>query len=786
MSEPNVWMVTFSPESRASLIYRQNPPLSSPFLLDGLRKTIIFPLMTAFGNSMMTRLRMLIERLWASWLRDSHNLSVLFLSLVPLLLVFMYISRYSAIYPSADEWLSPTEMAFDIKNGTFSAGDILEPANGVHRAVTYHAVLYLLVQFTDWDTQLAAYILLLLGLLRLGMLVLLFAEMLPRQLALVLLPFSALILAVDQGSVWLTGIFMVWQFVSLFSLAAMLVLKRAKPGWIPLVGAALLCGLATSSQGTGWFVSYPVALVTLWMFGYRKPGHFIFWIAAAIIALRLYTLGLSVESGQTDVAIISKIANIDHLVMWIAAFLGNPFTTQFDRILPIYVGALGLVFIILNLFYLWRHEDNWRRVNVWIAIAGIGLSAAGATFLGQYQKDLIVNSEDQLARLVSVAAPERYSLSAAHFWIGLIALMALVYWHHNRSGWRRMVVIGNTVFLLLLGGLYIRETTWHLQFVAILTEQTIADSVEANFEDCIQQVALTRDPCWPDTGEFDFLFDQNYKLAYYGLAQHQGHELIPVLPPTYRSDSPLIVDTPAIWMNAYLRRWYLADADEARLFHIAPPSDTINKLADPLTDHAPDYANDTPARLAAFIEGSQTVWYLRTDETQANEAIFAGILADLDYLPTVIPSSDFRYNTHLTLIRFDRPPELLEEAVPFGDAIQLATWQLINDMPASPACQPLTLQTWWQTSETLTNNYQIQVTFTGEDGGVISESTSGLTPVPTPFWELDQLYLDERTFFIACELAPGRYELAVQITNTATGSASAVHILRDWSLPAAE
>jgi hypothetical protein len=291
---------------------------------------------------------MLFERI-KTWLRDSHNLAALMLSLMPLVLICLYVVRYSVSYPDADDWVGPVDMAYDIKNGTFSAADIVEPTRGIHRAATYHVVLYLLVQLTDWNTHLVAYIMLLLGLLRLGILAMLFAETLPRRLFVVLLPFSALILAVDQTNGWHTGIFMVWHFVSLFALAAVLVLKKAKPGWPALLGAAVLCGLATSSQGTGWFVSYPVLLVTLWMFGYRRPGYFVFWIVVSLVALRLYTLGLPGESGQTDVSIINKAANIHHLLMWITAFLGNPFTTLLDRSLPFVVGSLGLIVMALNL-----------------------------------------------------------------------------------------------------------------------------------------------------------------------------------------------------------------------------------------------------------------------------------------------------------------------------------------------------------------------------------------------------------------------------------------------------
>jgi hypothetical protein len=124
----------------------------------------------------------------------------------------------------------------------------------------------------------------------------------------------------------------------------------------------------------------------------------------------------------------------------------------------------------------------------------------------------------------------------------------------------------------------------------------------------------------------------------------------------------------------------------------------------------------------------------------------------------------------------------LDESVQFGDAIHLVAWQIRGEAVESPACQPLTVQTWWRASDALTRPYQILVTFSAEDGTNISESAGGLTPVPTPFWEPGQLYLDERTFFVACDLPPGDYELALQISDAETSEPLPSRILRDWSL----
>ena len=376
------------------------------------------------------------------------------------------------------------------------------------------------------------------------------------------------------------------------------------------------------------------------------------------------------------------------------------------------------------------------------------------------------------------ATLQRYSLITASLWMAVIGTSIIVTQNlrqenHPYKGW---IYAGGAAFLAVLGGLYLAGNIWAAQRIAVEFNHPIGGNSPRSEEECVNWYALHRDEsCLLEL--VGFLDETDvYKLAVYGLASFRNHEMIPVLPPTYRSGSPLILDTPSPWMNAYLRRWYLGDVTEAEIFHIAPANEAIAELKAPLDDWAFDYSPETADQLTTFVESSQTVWYLRTREVQHNEAEFTAIMADLGYLPTVIPSADFRYNTELTLIRYEQEPQLLDDPLEWENSLRLVAWTALADDLDALVCQPITLQSWWTGAEVLPNNYALNAVLIEANGTVISESQSALTPVPSQFWEPEQLYLDERSFFVPCELPPGEYELVLRVNDSPEVS------LRAWSL----
>jgi hypothetical protein len=162
-------------------------------------------------------------------------------------------------------------------------------------------------------------------------------------------------------------------------------------------------------------------------------------------------------------------------------------------------------------------------------------------------------------------------------------------------------------------------------------------------------------------------------------------------------------------------------------------------------------------------------------------------MTELGYLPTVIPSTDSRYNTELTLIRFEQAPQMLDNRLEWDAGLHLMAWSARGEAVDDLICQPITVQSWWTSEDVLPNNYALAVLLINAEGTVISESQSALTPVPNQFWQPEQLYLDERVFFVPCELPAGEYDLTLWVTDAGTGDPLLVDgspsvSLRAWSL----
>lgn len=695
------------------------------------------------------------------------HLAAVLLSLIPIYIVYLYMHTYGLAAPTDDQWLTPVQIAFHTQNGSLTLGDIVEAYEGGHRTVFYRAVTAGLAYATRWDVKLEMYLNLLLALLRFGLVVMIFHQHHPKLTYAILLPFSLLVFSTYQFWGWLSGIYAVWHFVSLFWLATIWVLRRFAVGWRTLLVAAFLALCATFQQGSG-LVTFPVFWLTLWMFGYRRLQYYLFWSGTTLVALGLYLYGIDLSPSSAGEP--SLIAKLLHPKAWlyVITFFGNPFSYIRNVSLAAVVGASGCLLWGANFWYLSRPKRDWPRFAAWFTLAGLSIGTALMGYTVRYTSPLYA------------ATGNRYVLASTHFWFGLGAMVLITTWQQRTMPlrlWERLLSSSNILFSVLLLGLYLQSNIWMVQTTAFHFGWEVFAKRESRYtapEYCLLAAPLSRDlTCFGLLGR-GVNVDSVYLLAYYRLAIFRQQAAVPLLPPAYKIGSPLVLDTPSPWMNAYLRQWYLQPAQEANLFHIAPQESEkslpITILRDPLIHLAHDYSGATPAQLAAFIADAPTVWYLRTRETEANEAAFSQIMRGLGYLPTAQPSNDPRYNTQLFLTRFDKPPPPLENPPRFGESILLYGWQLSDSLGNPQDCRAaevLTLQSWWQTDAILASNFSLRFAVLNEYNEIVSESNGGLTPVPNPFWQIGQLYLDERSLAFDCALPRGEYRLTVSLADSA-------------------
>ncbi|MBZ0309010.1 MAG: hypothetical protein K8I82_23295, partial [Anaerolineae bacterium] len=328
-------------------------------------------------------------------MRNERQLIFLFLSLIPIYLVYIYIDTYGKNFPTNDQWLDPINIAVAAQDGSLTLDDITRVYYG-HRAVFTNAFTALLSYTTNWQVKYELYLSFVLAIGRLVLAVLIFRALWPEGTHWILLPFSMLIFSAYQYLVWLSGIYSVWHFVSFFSLAAVWVLVQFPVGWRPLLAVALLAICATFSQGSG-VVTFPILMITLWMFGYRKWTFYAFWIGVMAMTLSLYfynsDIGVGGETSDTAANINLKAPWV--LLKFVFAFLGNPFTYHLDTELPMYIGLFGVILLVGNMGVLWWQEKNWKLIAPWLTLAGYASSIAITVYLTRYREDRFIYAIEQ-------------------------------------------------------------------------------------------------------------------------------------------------------------------------------------------------------------------------------------------------------------------------------------------------------------------------------------------------------------------------------------------------------
>ncbi len=682
-------------------------------------------------------------------MRNERHFIFLLLSLIPIYLVYIYIDTYGKNFPTNDQWLDPINIAVAAQDGSLTLDDITRVYYG-HRAVFTNAFTALLSYATHWQVKYELYLSFTLAIGRLVLAVLIFRAFSPPQW--VLLPFSMLIFSAYQYLVWLSGIYSVWHFVSFFSLAAVWVLVQFPVGWRPLIAAAALAVCATFSQGSG-VVTFPILMFTLWMFGYRKWTFYAFWLGVMLITLGLYfynsDIGVGGETSDTAANINLKAPWI--LLKFVLAFLGNPFTYHLDTELPMYIGLIGVILLVGNMIALWLPEKNWKLIAPWLTLAGYASSIAVTVYLTRYREDRFIYAIEQ-----------RYALVSTSFWLAFVATLALTF-RRQANSWKQILLAANGLFAFVLVILYIQANLWNVQVTAFRYQYVLGEAFPPQ-ETCLLNFPLYRNfACIEGSVPLgDASEDDIYRLAYYELALFKNQQQeIDILPENYRAGSPVILETPSRWMNAYLRRWYLPD--EAHLFHVAP--EAADSLQVPLTPMVAGYSEETTQLLDDFVGDAETVWYVRTREV--DEASAYETLTQLGYLPTVIPSGDFRYNTELFVVRYERQPDELAEHERFGGFLSLQYLSYSEEKFAP--CQTVTVKSWWKADSIPTANYGLHLQLVDSEGNLLVETASGLTPVPTLLWTPDLYYLDERSLTLPCDLPAGEYHLRFFIQNPDTG-----------------
>jgi hypothetical protein len=687
-----------------------------------------------------------LKAIW-EWCSQPTNLFFACAALIPIIItgLYAYTAAHNALW--RDQWDTSVSIAVGVKDGTFSFGDLFTEHAG-HLFVLNYLSTAVWTVLTGWNIELETYANLVWALANFLLLIALFARQLPHKVSFILVPFAMLVFSLEQEVNWTTGFMVYSQLTNMLILITFLVLGAMPQNWRTLFLAGVSAAIATFSSANGMVIWGAVVLVLPWL-GYRERRYWLAWIGAGVVFVVAYLLISKVGVQSSNTSATEQYSSVDvgalnliGVVHFALIYLGGIFSVS-SLSLALMMAVLGVGLFGLNLWILRREAS---QLAIWL---GLAVYATGNGFL-----TAVGRLKEYNQTYLSLANSSHYGSVSLLFWVAFIVVLVYLIQLHVQSAKR--LIQSNLLFVVIGIGLLVYADVRYLQqsqdvYRAYLGEKS--DRYEN--EICLQEFPLTRNTKCFDRVAQDApdLRERALQVAVYGLAIHHRARPAFVLGAGYQPDSPIVIDTDSLWLNAYIREWMLNGISETVIFHRAPPTQyhPTDHLEPPLAPIATDFSEQTLAELTSFIGEQRQVWYVFTPETETNAPIFDNWMDQHGYAGMVVPIAAEAYrDSAFTVIRFQQEPQGLNELAVFGDAISLQGRSI--SLSSLEACQPLIVQTWWLAKAPLTINHTLLVEVLDGAGTIISQSTSApIANIPAQFWRPNRLYFDERILPIPCE-----------------------------------
>lgn len=566
------------------------------------------------------------------------NLVCLIVSLIPVLLVALFIHSFGSRVPVYDQWERSIFLAMEARNGTLTYADLLSAHNG-HRLLFSDLITVGFAVFTTWNPHQEAVMNLLLGVINFGLLALLFQQHRRRLFYLAIVPMSLLHFSLFQDFNWSVSFQSQWHLVVMFFLLGLISLTHFRPGLRPLCAAILCAFCATFSSGNGLLTWGILLGVMIWQ-GYRRWQHYALWLEIATLTTLFYfsdvggTTG-EFGSGRSDLALDAPLVVLRFLI----AFLGAPFAHREIAIASI-MGSLGLLIFAANLYYLYQARHA-KKLVIWLAIA--------ANSVGTGVLIALTRSNGDAAYLWRALLP-RFTGMATQFWIATLVLMFLTTWHltHTRRSnfsqkalfWSNGLMVLIVLAFLVYTNLWIVRQNSRAYGNGLIIERTVSPH-----EQCLLDFPLYRDLSCLREHPVKIRTDPDlvYALAVYRLSVFADQAPANVLPVAYQANDPIVIESQSRWLNAYMRDWMLAGVPESAIFHIAPPSEPAEAIPQPLDDVVSALTPVAETRLVRFTAQAGRVWYLTTPEQAESSDAFLAMMQARGYRITPQPITDPRY-----------------------------------------------------------------------------------------------------------------------------------------------
>lgn len=415
-------------------------------------------------------------------------------------LALWYIFTFTTTYPlSIDEWIRFAPLNTRLLDGTLRLDQVMSAQSIVVDAPPTPIFLTWLmgvpnVLLFQWNLKVDALLNYLLILVNCILATLLLTAENRRLWIVVLVPVSALYLAIQQRYILLVaGQF--YHMHIMLTLLSCVILTRRTIRWFDLALVFTFAFVATFFIISGaiiWIILFPLFLIRC----HRNPVAVVLWIAAAALSVFLLSSLPNFITGEGFYALRGELsigARATNYILFLLAYLGSVFTNGVagNVTVAIALGGLGIIVFCINLWKVWRlhpqgHFLNQHHIILFVTLAAYGVLFGALASIGR---------ADQYG--VRGGLREHYIPFSVHFWLGLTGLIIAVFTRSRKiagTSSRRiatvytlnaiLIVLCTVYFFLAVGG-SIQNAQEHTTFVA-------------QAEQCMEDVAAKRLP--PDEG----------------------------------------------------------------------------------------------------------------------------------------------------------------------------------------------------------------------------------------------------------------------------------------------
>lgn len=737
-------------------------------------------------------------------------LVIVLTSLVPPLVVLIYMRTFVQNLPMVDMYWVSYPIAIKAQHGTLTLADIFETSTGHQYAITRLMVALTTLLF-NWPIAAEAYVTFVLAAANFAMLCWIIYQRESTALLIALFPVSSLIFSLNQSFTWLLSLWSVGIFPIFFFLLALLILRRQPLELRHLGLVALLALCATFSHVSG-LAAWPAIFVALWAKGERRWKPLVFWVIASLIGLALFfaSVGLmlsvvdghvivewsnyqnnfgliSAGSGESALPAADYDSDINALnpltvVRAILIYLSNPFVDMATAGIGPLVGAVGLFLLAVNVFYVWRIDRNLSQSASWLALAAFGI---GGAILVTFGRD-------------AYAQPERalrfwYVPPAILFWVGAVAAVSIaslqVVRNAVRRWWETLLLGANLLAMMAFIPVYAYYTVQTIQKTSLVYGFGLGTGKNEAVEACYFRALFSRDAkgCPPDTDAMALQFDGLDYMYGYGAPFHRIPDIVAanrlgmfarlaprtIIQPPYEPGDPVIVETHDLWVNIHIADWLLGGAPPEDVLHIVPGDDQlvgeeylpdnlvyVDDINEAAIDDFEELVGDEPDFWSVHIAGqgawgtSLLVSSLGREPLSQTYHVESFMVADFPVL-----------GSNLVVVHYQlASPEqaTAEEPYHFGDSMRLEAWALQAPV-ISQSCQSVTVETTWTATQAIErDNSMTLVLVSGADGSGLVRVDEPPTGMRTSLWRPHWKYVDRRTLEI-CDVEPGAYDLLIGV-----------------------